>query len=113
MNVNRIPFFCSENYRRSAYKQYTYWVQGHLGKTGRIPLPSCAINKIRTTYPSDSYTLFKWWDDEGTTTENEWGTTAENESSSDNNSTDDSSYELDSEASASDSSNIELFDYHQ
>ena len=34
-------------------------VLGYLGKEIQVVLPSCAVNKIRTEFPSDQYVGFK------------------------------------------------------
>jgi len=33
------------------YRQFTYWVYGKPGPKNRIPIPSCVVQSIRTTYP--------------------------------------------------------------
>ena len=55
-------------YRFMAYRQLTGWCWGWLGRRTRVTLPSCAVNKIRTKFPSSdgNYTGFKyppftWW----------------------------------------------------
>ena len=65
-------FIFSDNYRFSAYKQYTCWILGHLGKNVRVPLPSCAIDKIHHAYPSYSYRGFQmaeWYPEDGSGSE--------------------------------------------
>lgn len=42
----------NKSYRFIAYKQYIYWIHGRLGRNIRIPIPSCAVNKIRKTFPA-------------------------------------------------------------
>ena len=37
-----------------AYQQMTSWCWGWLGKKVRVVLPSCAVAKIRETFPSSS-----------------------------------------------------------
>lgn len=37
--------------RWAAYRQWTAWVHGHLGRKIRIPIPSCVVTKIRDMYP--------------------------------------------------------------
>ena len=41
------------------YTQLTRWCRCYLGKAVRVPLPSCAVTKIRTTFPSDDFCGFK------------------------------------------------------
>ena len=38
-------------YRLAAYRQFTYWVHNKLGRHVRQVIPSCAVNKIRETFP--------------------------------------------------------------
>ncbi|XP_041379828.1 P2X purinoceptor 7-like, partial [Gigantopelta aegis] len=49
-------------YRYMTYCQLTSWCWGWLGKRVRVILPSCAVKKIRNTFPSDfsNYTGFKY-----------------------------------------------------
>ncbi|XP_048750653.2 P2X purinoceptor 7-like [Ostrea edulis] len=51
----------SEMYRYVAYRQLARWAWGYLGQKVKVVLPSCAVNCIRNTFPSDSgsYTGFK------------------------------------------------------
>ena len=37
--------------RLVAYRQYTWWIHGHLGRRIRIAIPSCAVSAIRDVYP--------------------------------------------------------------
>lgn len=43
-----------ERYRHTAYRQLVRFCFGWLGKKNRVVLPSCAVNKIRETFPSNS-----------------------------------------------------------
>ena len=54
------------SFRYSAYRQFTWWVHGHLGKTIRRVIPSCAAKKIRGVFPSEdgSYTGYFPGDDD-------------------------------------------------
>ena len=45
---NPIP---NKTYRLAAYRQFTYWVHGHLGKHVRRVVPACVITKIRDRFP--------------------------------------------------------------
>ncbi|KAK2556982.1 hypothetical protein P5673_020826 [Acropora cervicornis] len=52
----------NEKFRYIAYRQLVRWCWVHLGKHVRVALPSCAVNKIRNTFPADfglSYTGLK------------------------------------------------------
>ncbi|XP_074607768.1 uncharacterized protein LOC141860533 isoform X1 [Acropora palmata] len=52
----------NEKFRYIAYRQLVRWCWGYLGKHVRVALPSCAVNKIRNTFPADfgsSYTGLK------------------------------------------------------
>ena len=49
-----------KRYRFIAYQQLVGWCWGWLGKRVRVVLPSCAVNKIRTTFPSVNYAGFKY-----------------------------------------------------
>lgn len=58
---NLSPLFCRK-FRYIAYRQLVRWCWGYLGKHVRVALPSCAVNKIRNTFPADfgsSYTGLK------------------------------------------------------
>ncbi|XP_066445912.1 uncharacterized protein [Eleutherodactylus coqui] len=47
--------------RVGAYRSYTAWIHGFLGKNNRIPIPACVIKSIRTAYPDPqgNYTGFQ------------------------------------------------------
>ncbi|KAG9485339.1 hypothetical protein GDO78_008426 [Eleutherodactylus coqui] len=51
--------------RIGAYRSYTAWIHGFLGKHKRIPIPSCVIQAIRTVYPDPhgNYTGFQLYMD--------------------------------------------------
>ncbi|KAM4040114.1 uncharacterized protein ACNLHF_014293 [Anomaloglossus baeobatrachus] len=48
--------------RLVAYKKFTGMVYSILGHSHRVPIPSCAVNKIRESFldPLGRYTGFKW-----------------------------------------------------
>ncbi|XP_060564870.1 P2X purinoceptor 7-like [Ruditapes philippinarum] len=48
----------NRRHRYTAYRQLARWCWGYLGKEVRVVLPSCAVIKIRTTYPSEDYEGF-------------------------------------------------------
>ncbi|XP_060576054.1 P2X purinoceptor 7-like [Ruditapes philippinarum] len=48
----------NERQRYVAYRQLARWCWGYLGKEVRVVLPSCAVNLIRSTFPSDVYKGF-------------------------------------------------------
>ncbi|XP_068692587.1 uncharacterized protein [Montipora foliosa] len=51
-----------EKFRYIAYRQLVRWCWGYLGKNVRVALPSCVVNKIRSTFSADfgsSYTGLK------------------------------------------------------
>lgn len=54
--------YMHRQYRFMAYRQLTGWCWGWLGRRVRVTLPSCAVNKIRTKFPSAdaNYTGFKY-----------------------------------------------------
>ena len=41
------------SYRLAAYRQFTYWIYGKLGKKNRIPIPSCVVKAVRHQYPEE------------------------------------------------------------
>ena len=47
-------------YRYAAYRQFTMWIYGHLGRHIRQVVPSCVVSFIRQFYPEPSgvYTGF-------------------------------------------------------
>ncbi|XP_046842109.1 P2X purinoceptor 7-like [Xenia sp. Carnegie-2017] len=44
----------TETLRYTAYRQWTAWIHGKLGKKYRLPIPSCAVKEIRKAFPSPS-----------------------------------------------------------
>ncbi|XP_052238339.1 P2X purinoceptor 7-like [Dreissena polymorpha] len=49
-----------ELYRYLAYRRFTRWVYGLLGKKFRRVIPSCAVNAIREQFPSEEYSAFRY-----------------------------------------------------
>jgi hypothetical protein len=45
--------FSFRKYRYIAYRQLVGWCWGFLGKGNRVPLPACALDVIRTTFPPE------------------------------------------------------------
>ncbi|XP_061186205.1 P2X purinoceptor 7-like [Saccostrea echinata] len=42
---------CNGRFRYIAYCQLVRWCWGWLGRTVRVPLPACAVQRIRSTFP--------------------------------------------------------------
>ncbi|KAM7314745.1 P2X purinoceptor 7-like isoform X2 [Ixodes scapularis] len=66
----KLRYFCpldagdrgpQERHRYTAYRQFTWCVHHKLGRGNRVPLPSCAVQRIRREFPSTdgSYVGFK------------------------------------------------------
>ena len=62
VNINRssvtftyilFPFCVHRTLRYVSYQQLARWCWGYLGRDVRVVLPSCAVSKIRETFPSD------------------------------------------------------------
>lgn len=52
-----------KRYRHVAYRQLASFLFGSVGRNNRYILPSCAVNKIRETFPNDNgeeYTGFQY-----------------------------------------------------
>ncbi|XP_061190835.1 uncharacterized protein LOC133198951 [Saccostrea echinata] len=45
--------------RYTAYRQLVRWCWGYLGKSVRVPLPSCAVTKIHHSFSSEEYQGFR------------------------------------------------------
>ena len=52
-------FFC-RLYRYISYRQFVRWIWHYLGTHQRKILPACVVSKIRSTFPSEEYTGFKY-----------------------------------------------------
>ena len=59
--------FCNTSLRLAAYRQYTWWVHGYLGRGNRRVIPACVVSAIRSRYPNQSgvYVGFQREDDDG------------------------------------------------
>lgn len=49
----------NQKYRHVAYRQLVRWCWGFLGRAVRVPLPSCAVTRIRAAFPSEEYRGFE------------------------------------------------------
>ncbi len=49
-----------ERYRYTAYRELVRMCWGYIGKHIRLTLPACAVMRIRNTFPSESYTGFRY-----------------------------------------------------
>lgn len=55
-----VSHFHSRRYRLTAYRQFAWWIYHYLGAGHREVLPSCAVWKIRDTFPSEAYVGFRY-----------------------------------------------------
>ena len=46
------PDYTTQSYRKAAYRQYTLWKYGKLGRGNRKILPPCVVLSIRQAYPA-------------------------------------------------------------
>ena len=46
------PNYSTQSYRKAAYRQYTLWKYGNLGRGNRKSLPPCVVTTIRQAYPA-------------------------------------------------------------
>uniref|UniRef100_A0A667YRC4 P2X purinoreceptor 7 intracellular domain-containing protein n=1 Tax=Myripristis murdjan TaxID=586833 RepID=A0A667YRC4_9TELE len=49
-------------FRLTAYRQFTLWARGHLGRRSRVPIPACVVTSIRSVFPSPVYQGFEYYD---------------------------------------------------
>lgn len=62
------------SYRYAAYRQFTWWMHGWLGRKVRRIIPSCSVKKIRSVYPEANglYTGFKTAGTENSEVDEAW-----------------------------------------
>jgi hypothetical protein len=58
--LSTIVLYTHRKYRYVSYRQMIRWCWGWLGRSIRVVLPSCAVMKIRDTFPSETYTGFQY-----------------------------------------------------
>ena len=46
------PEYATSDYRKAAYRQWTMWRCGYLGRHKRKVVPSCVVLAVRTKYPA-------------------------------------------------------------
>ncbi len=53
-------YLCYRTWRLQAYRQFTCWIHGKLGKGVRRVVPACVVKEIRNEFPNaaDVYTGF-------------------------------------------------------
>lgn len=53
--------------RLAAYRQYTWWIHGYLGRGDRRVIPSCVVSAVRREFPEpqDNYTGFQEANEDG------------------------------------------------
>lgn len=58
--------FPFRSYRYASYRQFTWWIHGWLGKKIHRVIPSCAVSKIRGTFPEEDgvYVGYQQGDDD-------------------------------------------------
>ncbi|KAJ8301016.1 hypothetical protein KUTeg_022535 [Tegillarca granosa] len=54
---NNLPH---ETYRYLAYRRFVRWIWKIVGRRNRRILPSCVVNKIRESFPSEEFCGFKY-----------------------------------------------------
>lgn len=52
--THKYAFFYYRRNRYTAYRQLVRWCWGYLGRNVRVPLPACAVTKIRHTFSPTS-----------------------------------------------------------
>lgn len=61
ISLQPFALFYYRTWRLAAYRQFTWWVHGILGKKRRRAIPSCVVHAIRKRFPEESgdYVGFK------------------------------------------------------
>lgn len=49
----------NDSLRWCAYRHFTAWAHGHLGKFNRRVAPSCVVKRLRELYPSPQYAGYR------------------------------------------------------
>ena len=52
-------FLFNRRFRYLAYRQLVWWGWQCLGRHRRVVLPSCAVSKVRSEFPSEEYTGYQ------------------------------------------------------
>ena len=52
--IFRIFLISSRTWRLAAYRQFTWWVHGVLGRKNRRVIPACVVKAIRHEFPEES-----------------------------------------------------------
>lgn len=47
-------------YRHIAYRRFVLWIWHRLGRGNRKIIPACVVTKIRSVFPSEQYTGFRY-----------------------------------------------------
>ena len=50
------------SFRYAGYKQFIWWIYRRLGKNKRRAIPSCALWKIRGSFPEESGNYVPFWE---------------------------------------------------
>ncbi|CAJ0921566.1 unnamed protein product [Ranitomeya imitator] len=50
---NNYTTFISSKKRKTAYRAFTAWIHGFLGKGNRRPIPSCVVKLVREAFPEE------------------------------------------------------------
>ena len=65
VNIFYLCLFCfiyfPRTWRLAAYRQFTWWAHGALGKKNRRVIPACVVKAIRQEFPDETgqYARFK------------------------------------------------------
>ena len=52
-------FLFNRRFRYLAYRQLVWWGWQYLSRHRRVVLPSCAVSKVRSEFPSEEYTGYQ------------------------------------------------------